>query len=104
MALDSKMVCVKCRVSLGMTGFFHCTFSKPGEPKLAACCKKLVTIRRMAISVAVLVGDVAERLMPLLLEKTRALKVLNGTNLAAEMGPIVTAAAKQRITAYIDAG
>jgi malonate-semialdehyde dehydrogenase (acetylating)/methylmalonate-semialdehyde dehydrogenase len=60
--------------------------------------------RCMAISVAVLVGDVAERLMPLLLEKTRALKVLNGTNLAAEMGPIVTAAAKQRITGYIDAG
>jgi malonate-semialdehyde dehydrogenase (acetylating)/methylmalonate-semialdehyde dehydrogenase len=60
--------------------------------------------RCMAISVAVLVGDVAERLMPLLLEKTRTLKVLNGTNLAAEMGPIVTAAAKQRITGYIDAG
>ena len=60
--------------------------------------------RCMAISVAVLVGDVAEKLMPLLLEKTRALKVLNGTNLAAEMGPIVTAAAKQRITGHIDAG
>ena len=60
--------------------------------------------RCMAISVAVLVGDVAERLMPLLLEKTHALKVLNGTNLDAEMGPIVTAAAKQRITGYIDAG
>ena len=60
--------------------------------------------RCMAISVAVLVGDVAEKLMPLLLEKTRALKVLNGTNLAAEMGPIVTAAAKQRITGYIDTG
>ena len=60
--------------------------------------------RCMAISVAVLVGDVAERLIPLLLEKTRALKILNGTNLAAEMGPIVTAAAKQRITGYIDAG
>ena len=60
--------------------------------------------RCMAISVAVLVGDVAEKLMPLLLEKTRALKVLNGTNLAAEMGPIVTDAAKHRITGYIDAG
>ena len=58
----------------------------------------------MAISVAVLVGDVAEKLMPLLLEKTRALKVLNGSNLDAEMGPIVTAAAKQRITGYIDVG
>ena len=60
--------------------------------------------RCMAISVAVLVGDVAEKLMPLLLEKTRALKVLNGSNLDAEMGPIVTAAAKQRITGYIDVG
>jgi malonate-semialdehyde dehydrogenase (acetylating)/methylmalonate-semialdehyde dehydrogenase len=60
--------------------------------------------RCMAISVAVLVGNVAERLMPLLLEKTRALKVLNGTNLDAEMGPIVTAAAKARITGYINAG
>ncbi len=60
--------------------------------------------RCMAISVAVLVGNVAEKLMPLLLEKTKALKVLNGTNLDAEMGPIVTEAAKQRITGYIDAG
>jgi malonate-semialdehyde dehydrogenase (acetylating)/methylmalonate-semialdehyde dehydrogenase len=60
--------------------------------------------RCMAISVAVLVGDVAEKLMPLLLEKTRALKVLNGSNLDAEMGPIVTAAGKQRITGYIDVG
>ena len=60
--------------------------------------------RCMAISVAVLVGDVAEKLMPLLLEKTRALKVLNGSKLDAEMGPIVTADAKQRITGYIDVG
>ncbi len=35
--------------------------------------------------------------MPKLIERTKALKVLNGTNLAAEMGPIVTAAAHQRI-------
>ncbi|MFC7411470.1 CoA-acylating methylmalonate-semialdehyde dehydrogenase [Hydrogenophaga atypica] len=60
--------------------------------------------RCMAISVAVLVGDVAERIMPKLIERTKALKVLNGTNLAAEMGPIVTAAAHQRITGYIEAG
>ncbi len=60
--------------------------------------------RCMAISVAVLVGDVAERLMPKLVERTRALKVLDGENLAAEMGPIVTEAARQRIKGYIDAG
>jgi malonate-semialdehyde dehydrogenase (acetylating) / methylmalonate-semialdehyde dehydrogenase len=60
--------------------------------------------RCMAISVAVLVGDVAEKIMPKLIERTKALKVLNGTNLAAEMGPIVTRAAHERITGYIDAG
>jgi malonate-semialdehyde dehydrogenase (acetylating)/methylmalonate-semialdehyde dehydrogenase len=60
--------------------------------------------RCMAISVAVLVGDVADQIMPRLIERTRALKVLEGENLAAEMGPIVTEAARQRIRGYIDAG
>ncbi|MEY4363279.1 MAG: Methylmalonate-semialdehyde dehydrogenase [Pseudomonadota bacterium] len=60
--------------------------------------------RCMAISVAVLVGDVGDKIMPKLIERTRSLKVLDGMNLAAEMGPIVTAAAHQRITGYIDAG
>ena len=60
--------------------------------------------RCMAISVAVLVGDVGDKIMPKLIERTRSLKVLDGTNLAAEMGPIVTDAARQRITGYIDAG
>lgn len=60
--------------------------------------------RCMAISVAVLVGDVADKVIPKLLERTKTLKVLNGTNLAAEMGPIVTAAAHARISGYIDLG
>jgi len=60
--------------------------------------------RCMAISVAVLVGDVGDKIMPKLIERTRALKVLQGENLAAEMGPIVTDAARQRIRGYIDAG
>ena len=60
--------------------------------------------RCMAISVAVLVGDVADKVMPLLIERAKTLKVLNGTNLDAEMGPIVTAAAHQRITGYIEQG
>ena len=60
--------------------------------------------RCMAISVAVLVGDVADKIMPRLAERTRALKVKNGEQLDAEMGPIVTAAAHQRITGYIDKG
>jgi malonate-semialdehyde dehydrogenase (acetylating) / methylmalonate-semialdehyde dehydrogenase len=60
--------------------------------------------RCMAISVAVLVGDVGDRIMPKLIERTKELKVLDGLNLAAEMGPIVTEAARQRITGYIEAG
>ena len=60
--------------------------------------------RCMAISVAVLVGDVADKIVPLLIERTKTLKVLNGTNLAAEMGPIVTDIAHKRITGYIDIG
>jgi len=60
--------------------------------------------RCMAISVAVLVGDVADKIMPTLIERTRTLKVKNGVELDAEMGPIVTAAAHQRISGYIDIG
>jgi malonate-semialdehyde dehydrogenase (acetylating)/methylmalonate-semialdehyde dehydrogenase len=60
--------------------------------------------RCMAISVAVLVGDVADRLIPQLMERTKALKVLDGANLEAEMGPIVTRVAHERITGYIDLG
>ncbi|MEY2954000.1 MAG: Methylmalonate-semialdehyde dehydrogenase, partial [Pseudomonadota bacterium] len=60
--------------------------------------------RCMAISVAVFVGDAAEKVMPALVARTQTLKVLNGENLAAEMGPIVTQAALQRITGYIDQG
>ena len=60
--------------------------------------------RCMAISVAVLVGDVADQLIPKLVERTKTLQVLDGMNLAAEMGPIVTDAARQRISGYIDAG
>jgi malonate-semialdehyde dehydrogenase (acetylating)/methylmalonate-semialdehyde dehydrogenase len=54
--------------------------------------------------VAVLVGDVADKVIPKLIERTKSLKVLNGTNLAAEMGPIVTRAAHERITGYIALG
>ncbi|MDB5776050.1 MAG: hypothetical protein JWP38_2183 [Herbaspirillum sp.] len=60
--------------------------------------------RCMAISVAGLVGDVAERLLPMLIERTKALKIKNGTAADAEMGPIVSAAALARIHGYIGAG
>ena len=60
--------------------------------------------RCMAISVATLVGDVGDRIMPLLTDKVRKLKVCDGLDREAEMGPIVTAAARARIAGYIDKG
>jgi malonate-semialdehyde dehydrogenase (acetylating)/methylmalonate-semialdehyde dehydrogenase len=60
--------------------------------------------RCMAISVAVLVGDVGDRIVPMLAEKVRRLKVKDGFDPDAEMGPIVTAAARERIAGYIRKG
>ncbi|WFE72756.1 CoA-acylating methylmalonate-semialdehyde dehydrogenase [Halomonas sp. M1] len=60
--------------------------------------------RCMAISVAVLVGDVGDKVMPMLTERAKALKVKDGMQLDAEMGPIVTQQAHQRITGYIEKG
>ncbi|MCU0775734.1 MAG: CoA-acylating methylmalonate-semialdehyde dehydrogenase [Ideonella sp.] len=60
--------------------------------------------RCMAISVAVLVGDVAERIVPLLAARARSLKVGNGLEADAEMGPIVTREARDRIEAAIGRG
>ena len=60
--------------------------------------------RCMAISVAVLVGDVADKIVPRLAERAKALKVKNGMELDAEMGPIVTRQALERIEGYIGIG
>jgi len=60
--------------------------------------------RCMAISVAVLVGDIADQIVPKVAERARALKVANPMDLTAEMGPIVTAQARDRIEGYIATG
>ena len=60
--------------------------------------------RCMAISVAVLVGDVGDKIVPKLAERARALKINNGMELDAEMGPVVTREALQRIEGYIGIG
>ncbi len=60
--------------------------------------------RCMAISVAVLVGDVADRIVPLLAERAVRLVVRNGMENDAEMGPLVTKEALQRVESYIASG
>ena len=60
--------------------------------------------RCMAISVAVLVGDTADRIMPALAERARRLRVGNGMQPEAEMGPVINRQALERIRGYIDDG
>ncbi|MDY0748888.1 CoA-acylating methylmalonate-semialdehyde dehydrogenase [Paucibacter sp. R3-3] len=60
--------------------------------------------RCMAISVAVLVGDVADKIIPKLAERAKQLKIKNGMESDAEMGPIVTREARDRIENYIGIG
>ena len=60
--------------------------------------------RCMAISVAVLVGDVADRIVPMLAARVKALKISNGMEPDAEMGPIVTREARDRIEKTIGIG
>ncbi len=60
--------------------------------------------RCMAISVAVLVGDVADKIMPKLEARARELVIRNGMDAAAEMGPVVTGQALERIENYIALG
>jgi malonate-semialdehyde dehydrogenase (acetylating)/methylmalonate-semialdehyde dehydrogenase len=60
--------------------------------------------RCMAISVGVLVGDSADRLLPKLAERAKKLIVREPMHPTAEMGPIVTGAALERIEGYIARG
>ncbi len=60
--------------------------------------------RCMAISVAVAVGNVADKLVEALIPRVKALTIRNGMEADAEMGPVVTAVHKAKIEAYIEDG
>jgi malonate-semialdehyde dehydrogenase (acetylating) / methylmalonate-semialdehyde dehydrogenase len=60
--------------------------------------------RCMAISVAVLVGDIADAVIRRLAERVRALKVGDGMAPDVEMGPVITRQALERIERCIGAG
>ncbi|MCC2954207.1 CoA-acylating methylmalonate-semialdehyde dehydrogenase [Massilia sp. IC2-477] len=60
--------------------------------------------RCMAISVAVAIGDAGDRLVAALAERTATLKINDGMAEGAEMGPVVTSAAKERIERLIGQG
>jgi malonate-semialdehyde dehydrogenase (acetylating)/methylmalonate-semialdehyde dehydrogenase len=58
--------------------------------------------RCMAVSAAVAVGGAADDLVGELVQRASAVRVGPGREEKSEMGPVVTAAAKERIVGYID--
>jgi len=60
--------------------------------------------RCMAISVAVAVGDIADKLIAILTPRVKALKIGDGMDAAADMGPLITAQHRAKVSGYIDDG
>ena len=60
--------------------------------------------RCMAISVAVAVGGVGDKLMDKLVPRVRALKIGPGTDPEAEMGPLVTRQHLDKVRSYVELG
>ena len=60
--------------------------------------------RCMAISVAVAVGDVGDKLMAKLAPRVQALKVGPGLDPQSEMGPLVTRQHRDKVMGYVDQG
>ncbi|EIK94596.1 methylmalonate-semialdehyde dehydrogenase [Pseudomonas sp. M47T1] len=60
--------------------------------------------RCMAISIAVAVGDVGDKLVEKLLPRIDRLKVGNGLDTSSEMGPLVTAEHKAKVEGFIAEG
>jgi malonate-semialdehyde dehydrogenase (acetylating)/methylmalonate-semialdehyde dehydrogenase len=60
--------------------------------------------RCMAISVAVAVGDVGDRLIEKLAPRVQALKVGPGLDPQSEMGPLVTRQHRDKVMGYVDQG
>jgi malonate-semialdehyde dehydrogenase (acetylating) / methylmalonate-semialdehyde dehydrogenase len=60
--------------------------------------------RCMAVSVAVAVGAVGDKLVQKLEPRVRALKIGPGTDPDAEMGPLVTREHREKVKSYIDLG
>ena len=58
----------------------------------------------MAISVVVAVGDIGDRLVEMIAERTRAVRVGPSLDPDSEMGPLVTGTHRDRVLGYVDAG
>ncbi|HEY5245337.1 MAG TPA: CoA-acylating methylmalonate-semialdehyde dehydrogenase, partial [Acidimicrobiales bacterium] len=60
--------------------------------------------RCMAVSIAVAVGDIADDLVAAIRDRVVKLKVGPATDASSEMGPVITAAARDRVEEYLGRG
>ena len=60
--------------------------------------------RCMAVSVAVAVGDIADKMVESIADKAESLKVAPWTDSSAQMGPVISNEHKQKIENYINSG
>jgi malonate-semialdehyde dehydrogenase (acetylating)/methylmalonate-semialdehyde dehydrogenase len=60
--------------------------------------------RCMALSVAVAVGDVGDRLVDAVAARMPKLRIGDGTSPDTDMGPLITAEHRDRVAGYVDAG
>jgi malonate-semialdehyde dehydrogenase (acetylating)/methylmalonate-semialdehyde dehydrogenase len=60
--------------------------------------------RCMAVSAVVAIGDAGDALMEMTKKRVASLKVGPGTDLAAEMGPLVTGQHRDKVLSYVEAG
>ncbi len=60
--------------------------------------------RCMAVSVAVAVGDIADKMVESITNKAESLRVAPWTDSSAQMGPVISNEHKQNIENYIDSG
>ena len=58
--------------------------------------------RCMAVSVLVAVGEVADPLVEKIAERMKKLTIGDGTDEASEMGPLITAEARDRVASYVE--
>ncbi len=60
--------------------------------------------RCMAISVVVAVGEAGDRLVPMIAERARGVRVGSGFDEHSDMGPLVTGEHRDRVARYVDEG
>ena len=58
----------------------------------------------MAVSVAVAVGDIADKMIENISNKAESLKVAPWTDSSSQMGPVISKEHKEKIENYIDSG